>query len=65
VSTKPPCEIVIDGRATGLTTPQKSITLTAGAHQLTLINRERGIQKTLGVQVEADEAQKVIDDFSE
>ncbi|HET9627566.1 MAG TPA: hypothetical protein VFP84_39690, partial [Kofleriaceae bacterium] len=65
VSTKPPCEIVIDGRATGLTTPQKRITLTAGAHKLTLINGERGIKKTVSVQIDPDEPKKVIEDFLE
>ena len=27
ISSKPPCEIVIDGKSTGLTTPQRAISL--------------------------------------
>jgi hypothetical protein len=65
VSSKPPCEIVIDGHATGLTTPQKRIPLTAGPHKITLINGERGIKKTVSVQIEADDSKKVIEDFLE
>ncbi len=60
VSTKPPCSIVIDGRDTGLQTPQRSIPLASGAHRITLINAAAGIKKTVRVQVIADQPTKLI-----
>src|SRR6185436_12582244 len=49
ISSKPPCEIMIDGKPTGLTTPQRAITLPAGTHKIMLINREQDLRKTLSV----------------
>jgi hypothetical protein len=63
VSSKPPCEIVIDGKPTGLTTPQRSITLTAGNHRITLVNSEKDIKKTISVQITANTTEKVIEDL--
>ncbi len=60
VSTKPPCSIVIDGKDTGLQTPQRSITLASGAHKVTLINAAAGIKKTVQIQVTADQPTKLI-----
>jgi len=63
VSSKPPCQIVIDGKPTGLTTPQRSITLSAGNHKVTLINSEKDIKKTVSVQITANSTEKVIEDL--
>ena len=63
ISSKPPCEIVIDGKSTGLVTPQLSIALPAGNHRVTLVNREKDIKKTLSVQISANTTEKVIEDF--
>jgi hypothetical protein len=63
ISSKPPCEIVIDGRSTGLTTPQRSIALSAGHHRITLLNSEKAIKKTLTVQIAANTTEKVIEDL--
>jgi hypothetical protein len=63
ISSKPPCEIVIDGKSTGLTTPQRSIPLPAGTHKITLVNGAEGIKKTVSVQITADKPTKVIQDF--
>lgn len=63
ISSKPPCEIVIDGRATGLTTPQRSIALAAGRHRITLLNSEKAIKKALTVQIVANTTEKVIEDL--
>ena len=63
ISSKPPCEIVIDGRSTGLTTPQRSIALPAGHHRITLVNSEKSIKKTLTVQIAANTTEKVIEDL--
>ena len=63
VSSKPPCQIVIDGKPTGLTTPQRSITLPAGNHKVTLVNSEKDIKKTVSVQITANSTEKVIEDL--
>jgi hypothetical protein len=63
ISSKPPCEIVIDGRSTGLTTPQRAIALPAGHHRITLVNSEKAIRKTLTVRITADTTEKVIEDL--
>ena len=63
ISSKPPCEIVIDGKPTGLTTPQRAIALPAGSHKVTLINRENDLRKTLSVQITASATEKVIEDL--
>jgi hypothetical protein len=63
VSSKPPCAIVIDGRPTGLTTPQRSITLAAGNHRVTLVNSEKSIKKTVAVQIAANTTEKLIADL--
>ena len=63
VSSKPPCEITIDGEPTGLTTPQRSITLSSGRHKITLINDEKAIKKTFSVQIVAGATEKLIEDL--
>ena len=63
ISSKPPCEIAIDGRATGLTTPQRAIALPAGSHRVTLRNAEKSIRKTLTVQIAPNATEKVIEDL--
>jgi len=65
ISSKPPCDIVIDGKSTGLTTPQRSITLSAGHHKITLVNSEKDIRKTVGVKITAGATEKVIEDLME
>ncbi|MEO9182828.1 MAG: hypothetical protein ABI467_05040 [Kofleriaceae bacterium] len=63
VSAKPPCEILIDGRSTGLATP-RAIPLPPGAHAITLVNSQNGIKKTIAVKVEAHKSTKLIKDFT-
>jgi hypothetical protein len=60
VSSKPPCEIVIDGRATGLTTPQRAISLSAGTHKVTLVNKAQNLTKTSSVTISASQSTKLI-----
>ncbi|HEY6036173.1 MAG TPA: hypothetical protein VIV58_17980, partial [Kofleriaceae bacterium] len=64
VSAKPPCEILIDGKSTGLATPQRAISLSPGAHAITLVNSQNGIKKTIAVKVEAKKSTKLIKDFT-
>ncbi|MEJ7599356.1 MAG: hypothetical protein WKG01_15725 [Kofleriaceae bacterium] len=64
VSSKPPCEILIDGKPTGLSTPQRELPLATGKHKVTLVNADAGIKKTLSIVISADEPTKVIQDFT-
>ena len=63
VSTKPPCELVIDGKVTGMHTPQRAIPLSAGAHTITFINAGEHIHKTVSVSVAADKTTKLVKDL--
>jgi hypothetical protein len=63
ISSKPPCEIVIDGKPTGLTTPQRAIALSAGRHKVTLVNGDKDIKRTFSVQITANATEKLIEDL--
>jgi hypothetical protein len=63
VSTKPPCEIVVDGKATGMRTPQRAMALSAGAHKITFVNAAEHINKTISVSISADHTTKLIKDL--
>lgn len=63
IASKPPCEIVIDGKPTGLVTPQRAIALPAGGHRITLVNAAENINKTIAVQITAGTPTKVIQDL--
>ncbi|MBK9032498.1 MAG: serine/threonine protein kinase [Myxococcales bacterium] len=65
LSAKPPCEIFVDGRNTGLKTPQRDLKLSAGKHKITLLNNEFGIKESFSVDIKADEQTKAIKDFSD
>nr|MBA3503881.1 hypothetical protein [Deltaproteobacteria bacterium] len=65
LGSKPPCEIYVDGTATGLHTPQKDMKLSAGKHRITLINNEFGIKESFAIEVKADEPTKMIKDYSD
>jgi serine/threonine protein kinase len=62
---KPPCEIFIDGRNTGLKTPQRDLKLSAGKHKITLLNNEFGIKESFSIEIKPDEQTKVTKDFSD
>ncbi len=64
VSSKPPCKILIDGKATGLTTPQVAIPPSPGTHQVTFVNASEGIDLTTAVQIKADHATPLLQDFT-
>jgi hypothetical protein len=51
VSSKPPCRILVDGRDTGRTTPVRDLRLSAGSHEITLVNDEYGIRETATVEI--------------
>ena len=60
VSSKPPCQIWVDGNDTGLTTPQRAMKLPAGAHKVTFVNAEQNITKTVSVMITGGESTKLI-----
>jgi len=60
VSSKPPCSIVVDGKDTGLSTPQKAMPLPAGAHKITFVNASENINKTVDISITADKSTKLI-----
>jgi hypothetical protein len=64
ISSKPPCEIEIDGKSTGMRTPQRAISLSAGAHKVTLVNGDANVSKTLMVQINAGQSTKLVKDFT-
>ncbi|HEX5062235.1 MAG TPA: PEGA domain-containing protein [Kofleriaceae bacterium] len=63
VSSKPPCEIAVDGVATMLMTPQRAIKLKPGKHKVTLFNTARKIDKTFDVAILPGQPTKLIRDF--
>jgi hypothetical protein len=65
LGSKPPCDIFIDGKETGLQTPQRDIKLNAGKHKITLVNNEFGIKETFVVEIKADTVEKQIKDYSD
>ncbi len=62
ISSKPPCEIYVDGAPTGLSTPQRAMKLPAGKHKITLVNTVEKIKKTISVTI-GEEPTKVIENF--
>jgi len=65
LGSKPPCAIHIDGRDTGLTTPQRSIELTAGSHKVSLVNDAFNIRAEFSVEIASGEKTRVIKDMSD
>jgi hypothetical protein len=65
LGSKPPCEIFIDGRNTGLKTPQREIKLAVGKHKITLLNNEFGIKETFNVEIKPNDTTKMVKDFSD
>jgi hypothetical protein len=63
ISSKPACDIVIDGKETGLRTPQRGIKLKPGKHQVVLVNRDFGIKKKLTVKIASGRSTKVVKDL--
>jgi len=63
ISSKPPCEIYVDGAPTGLTTPQRALKLPAGKHKVTLVNSAESIHKIIPVTISGDRPTKVIQNF--
>ncbi|MCK5798781.1 MAG: serine/threonine protein kinase, partial [Deltaproteobacteria bacterium] len=63
INSTPWTRIIIDGRATRLTTPQKKLLLRAGRHTITLRNRKFAIETTMTVYIRSNRGTKVIKRF--
>jgi hypothetical protein len=64
LGSKPPCDIMIDGKLTGLKTPQRSMELSAGTHQVVLVNADLGIEKKFKVRIAPGKTTKAIQDLT-
>lgn len=64
IGAKPPCKIRIDGKNTGLVTPQRSLKLKPGNHRITLVNREHKIRTSFKVAIRSGKKTKVIRDLT-
>jgi hypothetical protein len=61
---KPPCEIIINGKKTGLSTPQRAIQLPEGTHRVVLVNGEYGIRKSFKVRIKSGRTTRAIQDLT-
>ena len=64
LGSKPPCDILIDGKPTGLKTPQRAIDLAAGSYRVTLVNKDLGIEKKFKVKIAPGKTTKAIQDLT-
>ena len=63
LGSKPWTNILVDGKDTGLHTPQTHLKLLAGAHRITLTNPQFNIKETFSVDIKAGETETVIKDL--
>lgn len=64
LGSKPLCDIYIDGKATGLKTPQRSMELAPGTYKIKLINAELGIDKSFKVKIAPGKTTRAIQDLT-
>lgn len=64
IGSKPPCRILIDGKDTGLTTPNRAVRVPAGRHTITLVNDELGIRYSEALTITGGRKAKMIRDLT-
>jgi serine/threonine-protein kinase len=64
LSSTPPCDIHIDGKPTGLRTPQREIKLAAGHHVVTLVNSDHALAETFSVDIKPGSVVQQFKDYS-
>jgi hypothetical protein len=64
ISAKPPCRILVDGKDTGLRTPVRELRLTAGEHEITLVNDEYAIEDRTTITVNAGAPARLVRDLT-
>lgn len=62
LAAKPPCEIRIDGKTTGLRTPQRVLKLAPGKHRITLTNQEHQIKDSFKVSIVSGQKTRIVRD---
>lgn len=62
LAAKPPCQIRIDGKTTGLTTPQRVLKLSPGKHRVTLTNQEHQIKDSFKVSIVSGQKTRIVRD---
>ena len=65
INSKPPCDIVVDGHSTGKKTPAPRLSLSAGKHTITLVNRTYNIKKSFKVTIRAGAKTRVLKDMTD
>ncbi|HWE26659.1 MAG TPA: PEGA domain-containing protein, partial [Polyangia bacterium] len=63
LGSKPSTSIAVDGKDTGLHTPQTKLKLATGSHRITLTNAQFNIKETFSVDIKAGETETVIKDL--
>jgi serine/threonine protein kinase len=63
LGSKPSTSISVDGKDTGLHTPQTKLKLSAGGHRITLANPQFSIKESFTVDIKAGETETVIKDL--
>lgn len=63
ISTKPPCQVLVNGKAHG-TTPLRELELPAGIYKITVVNKESAINETIAVRVTAGKETKFVQDYT-
>jgi hypothetical protein len=61
---KPPCDIFIDGKKTGLKTPQRLLRLPPGKHKITLINQEHKLRDSFRVSIQSGKKTRIVRDMT-
>lgn len=61
---KPPCDIFIDGKKTGLKTPQRVLRLPPGKHKITLINQEHKLRDSFRVSIQSGKKTRIVRDMT-
>ncbi|MDB4957488.1 MAG: serine/threonine protein kinase [Myxococcales bacterium] len=64
ISSKPPCQISIDGKLTKLVTPQTGLSMAPGTYRIALINPQSHINTLFEVRIAAGQSTKLIRDFT-
>lgn len=64
LGSKPPCDIYIDGHATGLKTPQRSIKLASGTYHVTLVNQSLKLKRRFKVKIATGKTTRAIQDLT-
>mgnify|MGYP000885755191 FL=1 len=65
IGSKPPCRILVDGKDTGLTTPNRSVRVPAGRRTITLVNDDLGIRHSETVTITGGRKAKLIRDLTD